>query len=96
MKYQGVEVGKVREIIINPKNLNSILVTVSLRKDFPAKTNMVARLQYSGITGIKYVELSGGTNEAKRIKLNSTIPRRPGSAKGPKESCRMSNWRFRG
>ena len=78
VKYQGVEVGKVREIIINPKNLNSILVTVSLRKDFPAKTNMVARLQYSGITGIKYVELSGGTNEAKRIKPNSTIPTAPG------------------
>ncbi|OPZ58712.1 MAG: hypothetical protein BWY86_01422 [Candidatus Aminicenantes bacterium ADurb.Bin508] len=39
---------------------------------------MVARLQYSGITGIKYVELSGGTNEAKRIKPNSTIPTAPG------------------
>ena len=36
------------------------------------------QLQYSGITGIKYVELSGGTNEAKRIKPNSTIPTAPG------------------
>lgn len=74
VKYQGVEIGQVREIIVDPDDLDAVLVRIRVRELFPMKENMEAKLQFLGITGIRYVELSGGTNEAARLKKGSEIP----------------------
>jgi len=74
VKYQGVEIGKVDRINVNPKDLNSILVQTKLKKGFPVKTDMRATLMYMGITGQKFIELSGGTNEAANLKPHEIIP----------------------
>ncbi len=74
VKYLGVDVGKVARIEVNPENLASVRVTVKIQKGIPIKTNMTAVLAYVGLTGQKYVEISGGTPEAENLRPHAEIP----------------------
>lgn len=60
VKYQGVKIGKVEQLVVNSRDLDSVLVYVRLQKAFPVKEDMRAALQYVGITGMRFVEISGG------------------------------------
>lgn len=74
VKYQGVEIGNVRRIRVNPADLNSILVYAEIRKAFPVKQGMSSTLTYSGITGLKFLEISGGANEQESLLPGEEIP----------------------
>lgn len=78
VKYQGVEVGRVSRILVNPRNINSILVYTKIAKGFSVKKDMTATLMYMGITGQKFVELSGGSNESENLESNGEIITRKG------------------
>lgn len=66
VKYQGVEVGKVRQIRVLPDDLSAIQVELEIEKGFPVRTDMTATMTYAGITGSKFIELAGGTSAAAR------------------------------
>ena len=74
VKYLGVEVGKVVRIEVNPENLASVRVTLKIQKGIPIKTDMTSVLAYVGLTGQKYVEISGGTPEAENLRPHAEIP----------------------
>jgi len=74
VKYQGVEVGSVKQIAVHPDDLASIRVKLDISKSFPVKTDMSATMTFAGITGSKFIELAGGTNEAKGLAPGSEIP----------------------
>ncbi|HDP95699.1 MAG TPA: MCE family protein [Candidatus Aminicenantes bacterium] len=78
VKYQGVRVGNTEEINVNPDDLKSILVTVRIQRQFKIKSDMRAKLMFIGITGLKYIELYGGSNEAPCIAPGGSIPTEPG------------------
>jgi len=67
VKYQGVELGKVRRIRVLPDDLSSIRVELEIEKSFPVRSDMTATMTYAGITGSKFIELSGGTNASPRL-----------------------------
>ncbi len=67
VKYRGVEIGKVTALKVNPRNLDSVLVYVKIEKGTTIKEDMTAVLTYTGLTGQKYVEISGGTLAAKKL-----------------------------
>ena len=73
VKYQGVDIGEVVDIKVNQDDLSSILVFVEIEKGFPVKKDMSAKLSYTGITGMKYVELSGGEHQSENLKPNGEI-----------------------
>jgi phospholipid/cholesterol/gamma-HCH transport system substrate-binding protein len=74
VKYRGVEVGRVVRIRVNPTDLDSILVDVKIRTDVVVKTDMTASMVYVGLTGQKYIEISGGTLAAPNLAARGTIP----------------------
>jgi phospholipid/cholesterol/gamma-HCH transport system substrate-binding protein len=74
VKYRGVEVGRVVRIRVNPTDLDSILVDVKIRTDVVVKTDMTASMVYVGLTGQKYIEVSGGTLAAPNLAARGTIP----------------------
>ncbi len=78
VKYQGVEVGRVERIMVNPNNINSVLVYIKVDKGFSMKRDMTAALMYMGITGQKFVELSGGSNESQNLEPRGEIMTRRG------------------
>jgi len=67
VKFQGVEVGKVNRIRVQPDDLSSIRVEMEIEKGFPVRSDMTATMTYAGITGSKFIELSGGTNASARL-----------------------------
>ena len=74
VKYQGVDIGRVTGIRVNPTDLDSILVDIKIREGLVMKTDMSAVLTYIGLTGQKFVEISGGTLASENLKAYSEIP----------------------
>lgn len=73
VKYQGIRIGRVENITIDKNDISSLIVDVSIQNDVPIKENTEAVLQLIGITGLKLIELRGGTNEAKELPPKSFI-----------------------
>lgn len=76
VKYQGINVGYVSEISIDPQDIRRVIVEVSLDKGTPIKEDTYAEIAVLGITGLKLIELRGGSNEAESLKPKDFI--RPG------------------
>lgn len=71
VRYRGIPVGVVTGMEINPENVEQVQVTIEIPQKTPVKTDTVAALEYQGITGVAYVELSGGTHGAPLLKAKS-------------------------
>jgi phospholipid/cholesterol/gamma-HCH transport system substrate-binding protein len=61
VKYLGVDVGKVRQIRLEPKNPQHVQLVLQIERGTPIKQDTLAVLRTQGLTGIAYVELSGGS-----------------------------------
>lgn len=64
VKYRGVAVGEVREISLDRDNPERVRLVLAIEHDAPIKTDTVATLATQGITGLAYIELTGGTMDA--------------------------------
>lgn len=64
VKYNGVDVGKVRGIWLEPGNPQRVNLLFAIERGTPIKKDTVAVLKTQGLTGIAYVELSGGTRDS--------------------------------
>lgn len=64
VKYRGVDVGKVKGIRLVLNNPQQVQLTFAIERGTPVKTDTVATLSTQGLTGIAYVELSGGSTNA--------------------------------
>lgn len=64
VKYNGVEVGKVRGIQLDPSNPERVRLLFAIERGTPIKEDTLAVLKTQGLTGIAYVELGGGTGNA--------------------------------
>lgn len=61
VKYNGVDVGKVHAISLDHVNPNRVNLLFAIEQGTPIKEDTIAVLKTQGLTGIAYVELSGGT-----------------------------------
>ena len=67
VKYRGISVGKVSDLRISPHNMQEVEVQVTISKTTPVKTDTVAKLTPQGITGLSYINLIMGSNNAKEL-----------------------------
>ena len=61
VKYRGVDVGKVRDIRLDPHNPEQVRLIFAIERGTPIKEDTEAVLKTQGLTGIAYVELDGGS-----------------------------------
>jgi phospholipid/cholesterol/gamma-HCH transport system substrate-binding protein len=64
VKYNGVDVGQVRKIWLEPGNPQQVNLLFAIERGTPIKEDTVAVLKTQGLTGIAYVELSGGARDS--------------------------------
>lgn len=64
VRYRGVDVGRVRRIMLAPGNVEQVRVVLDIERGTPVKTDTVATLQTQGLTGIGFVELKGGRKDS--------------------------------
>jgi phospholipid/cholesterol/gamma-HCH transport system substrate-binding protein len=73
VKYTGVPIGKVDKITYQRRNLSKVKVSLSVQPYFPIKNDMYATTGLLGITGLKYVEILGGSDTADLLKNGGEI-----------------------
>jgi phospholipid/cholesterol/gamma-HCH transport system substrate-binding protein len=73
VNYQGIKVGRVEDIKIDPENVNKVILTINIEPGTPIKEDTEAVLSLIGITGLKAVDIKGGSNEARTIEPGSYI-----------------------
>ena len=73
VKFMGINVGSIAEIYIDPQDVNTIVVKLALRSETPVKEDAVADIVSMGITGLKTIEIRGGSQEADFLKEDTFI-----------------------
>ena len=74
VKFNGVDVGKVESIRINPQNSEEIELILKVKKNTPVRTDSTAMLKFFGITGLAFIEIKGGSRLSQLlINSNNTI-----------------------
>lgn len=61
VKYQGVEIGKVSSIKLNPAVPDQVQLLLDIESAVPIKEDTTAVLTVQGMTGIAFVDLTGGS-----------------------------------
>ena len=67
VSYNGIQIGRVTEIRVDPQNLQQVRVTIEVNQPALIKTDVLASLESQGLTGVAYVELSGGSKSAPEV-----------------------------
>jgi ABC-type transporter Mla subunit MlaD len=70
----GIRIGKVGDLGISPHDVGRVRVAIDVDQDAPIRTDTHAVLQFAGITGLKVIDLRGGTQGAPELAPGSTIP----------------------
>ncbi len=78
VKYMGINVGSIADIRISPLDVNTIIVELALQEDTPVKEDAVADIVAMGITGLRTIEIRGGTQEAEFLEPGDYI--QPGTS----------------
>jgi len=71
VRYRGVEVGRVQEIKLAPGNVEQVQLTLGIVRGTPIKADTIALLQTHGLTGLTFVELSGGSHDGIALKAKA-------------------------
>jgi phospholipid/cholesterol/gamma-HCH transport system substrate-binding protein len=81
VQYRGVPVGRITDIRIDSQNIERIRVVLEVNDGTPVKTDTYATLGLQGITGVAYIQLKGGTQNAPDLAQDKdeypVIPSRP-------------------
>jgi phospholipid/cholesterol/gamma-HCH transport system substrate-binding protein len=73
VKYRGVDVGRVEQILVAPDNkLVGVVMKINLRGDLPKTT--IAQLRTAGITGVKFIGLDRPTPEERALSPRIDFP----------------------
>ena len=70
----GIRVGKVGGIRLAPHDISHVQVALDINEDAPIRTDTKAVLQFAGITGLKVIDLRGGSLAAPKLAVGGTIP----------------------
>jgi phospholipid/cholesterol/gamma-HCH transport system substrate-binding protein len=65
VKYQGLTVGFISHITIDPQDIRRVIVEISLDQGTPIREDTQAEMALLGITGIQAHRMRSGSNEAK-------------------------------
>ena len=60
VQYNGIQVGEVRRLQLDPNDPSRVWATVRVGAEVPVRTDTVARLAITGVTGVAIIQLSGG------------------------------------
>jgi len=73
VKYQGLTVGYVKDIFIDPNDIKQVVVELNLDHGTPIKEDSRAEMTYLGITGLKVIEIQSGSIDSDFLEQGSFI-----------------------
>jgi phospholipid/cholesterol/gamma-HCH transport system substrate-binding protein len=67
--FNGIKVGEVTDLKLDPRNTTRVIATVRLNNNVPVKVDSRAQLEPLGITGVNYIQITAGRPNAPLLKL---------------------------
>ncbi len=64
VQYNGISVGTVDDLRLDPDDPRKVIARVKLRAETPVKTDTHAKLSFTGLTGTAFIQLTGGSPTA--------------------------------
>ncbi|MER3546717.1 MAG: MCE family protein [Rhodanobacteraceae bacterium] len=60
VQYNGIQVGEVSRLSLDPKDPRKVIARIRVESDTPVKTDTRAKLGLLGLTGVAFIQLTGG------------------------------------
>jgi phospholipid/cholesterol/gamma-HCH transport system substrate-binding protein len=70
--FNGIKVGDVSKIFLDPRNPQYVIARSEITPDVPIRADSYAQLEPQGITGVNYIQISAGTPS--KPLLRDTVP----------------------
>jgi phospholipid/cholesterol/gamma-HCH transport system substrate-binding protein len=67
VQYNGINVGEVRRLSLDPKDPRKVIARIRVSADTPVKTDTKGKLAFVGLTGVAQIQLTGGLPESPRL-----------------------------
>ena len=61
VRFNGIKVGEVKSLRIDPDNTNRVIARIRVSSDIPVRRDSEARLEPVGLTGVTLIQLSAGS-----------------------------------
>lgn len=68
VQYNGIKVGDVTTLRLDPEDPRRVLARIRLSADTPVKQDTQAKLTLAGVTGNSFIQLTGGTPQSPELK----------------------------
>ncbi|MBP7242753.1 MlaD family protein [Amaricoccus sp.] len=72
VRFNGITVGRVLTIAIDPEDASRVRVGIEVAEGTPIRSDTVATLQVQGVTGVAFVSLSGGSPDSPPLEPDPT------------------------
>ena len=74
VQFNGIRIGEVTKLSLDPNDIRRVLVDVSIQESIPIKEDTKARLALTGITGTSVIELQAGSPDSQPLESTDTAP----------------------
>lgn len=64
VQYNGIRIGEITQLELDPHNIKRVLASISIQDYIPVKQDTRARLTLTSITGSSVIELTGGSKNS--------------------------------
>lgn len=81
--YNGVSVGRVTSLRLNPDDVRQVLATIEVQAQVPVHDDTVATIRVTGLTGTAAIQLSGGSPDSPLLKSSGDDPPRIQAVSSP-------------
>jgi phospholipid/cholesterol/gamma-HCH transport system substrate-binding protein len=75
VRFNGIKVGEVDDLRIDPENTTRVIARVRVSTDVPVRVDTEAQLEPIGLTGVTLIQLSPGSGEFLRPSFGQPPPR---------------------
>lgn len=66
--FNGIKVGEVQRIALDPENSSRVIARIKITSDVPIKADSLATLEPQGVTGVNYIQITAGTKSQPFLK----------------------------
>lgn len=77
VRFNGIRVGEVRDLFMDPKNEAGVVARIRIGASWPVRADSEAQLEPIGLTGLNLIQISSGTKTKPRLvqRLGDAPPR---------------------
>jgi phospholipid/cholesterol/gamma-HCH transport system substrate-binding protein len=68
VRFNGIKVGEVETLRIDPDNTNRVIARIRVSSDVPVKVDSEAQLEPIGLTGVTLIQLTAGSPSAELLR----------------------------